>query len=459
MLFITITGCKVGPDYTPIETTIPDVWHETLLQGNTASSQSVHTWWQQLNDPILNQLIAQADDQNLNLKEAIERIAASRARRGITAGAAIPTLDSRGSYQRTDKNFFSPYDDGKEANINDLSIDCSWEIDLFGRIARSVESADASLQATIEDYRDVKVSLYSEVAINYIQYRTLQQRMVYANNNITTQKAAVKLTRDRLKAGVSGDLDVAQAETNLSRSKAFIPDLTQNKMRVLNRLCTLLGKHPGTLYPLINKGDAMPAVAAEMTSGLATNLIRQRPDIRKAERRIASQSAQIGVATSELYPRFSLSGTFAITSDGISGDSADATAWGPLFSWNLFNGSRTKNNIKQQEAILAQYIYQYEHLILSALEQSQNNITAFNSENQKHETLTHSVASAKRTESLVQTLYTTGLTSFLNVLEAQRTSFTVQDELAQSEGKIIINLIELYRSLGGGWDYRTDAAQ
>ncbi|MBN1124316.1 MAG: efflux transporter outer membrane subunit [Sedimentisphaerales bacterium] len=452
------SGCRVGPDYTVPKSTIPDAWHMKLTQGLSEGQADLTTWWKMLQDPVLDDLIGRATEGNLDLKTAVSRIRQARAQRSVVSGQSWPQVDGTGYYSRdraSGNGLLSPLlGEPDQTNLHSIGLDASWEIDLFGRIARSVESADASLEATIEDYRDTLVTLYAEVAVSYVQIRALQGRIDYALQNIELQKQTLELTRNRFQAELAPELDVAQAELNLSNTESTLPALETALAFSLNRLAVLLGRHAGSLEEELVAKGSIPSVPRQVVMGLPAELLRQRPDIRRAERLLAAQTARIGVATAGLYPAFSLSGTFALEATELSdvGDRASRTyGFGPAFRWNLFDGNRIRSGVQVEETLTEQSLLQYEQTVLLAVEEVEDAIVAYVRECQRKDALQRSVDAAGKSVQLVNTLYRSGLTDFQNVLDMQRALSLQQDRFVESRGLVLQDLIMLYKALGGGW--------
>ncbi|MEE8524860.1 MAG: efflux transporter outer membrane subunit [Thermoanaerobaculia bacterium] len=466
-LLLLLQACvTVGPDYEPPVPSTPDAWHAEAIEGLTEGEASLQTWWQQLGDPVLEDLIRRAGASNLDLREALARILEARARLGVVSGQRLPAVDASAFYsygKPSDQGVLEPLADlvggFDAAGLYNGGLDASWEIDVFGRIRRSVESAAAGYQASIEDYRDVLVSLFADIALNYVDVRSLQDRIAYAEANAEAQRASVKLTRDLHDAGASSALDVSQAESNLAATEAEIPALEIALSFALHRLAVLLGEAPGTLQEELGRAGTIPAPPAEVATGLPADLLRQRPDVRRAERQLAAQSARIGVATADLYPRFSLSGFFALEATDVSG-LGDGSTWGivPGLRWSLFDGGRIRSAIQVEEALTEQALVRYEKTVLRALEEVENALVAFSLEQRRRESLRAAVVATERTVELVEIQYRSGLTDFQNVLDAQRSLFVRQDQLAVSDGQVTRNLIALYKALGGGWDPAAPAA-
>ena len=452
------SGCKVGPDYVRPESSVPDQWHDKAVQGLADGSADLQTWWTVFDDPILVDLIQRSRAENLDLQIAAARIMEARALLGVASGEYWPNVDAAGFYSRDriSENglVVPPSGNVDETNLHSIGVDASWEIDVFGRIGRSVESAHASMQASVEDYRDVLVSLYSEVAQSYIDLRALQTRLKYTVNNAKLQRDTLKLTQDRREAGLVPQLDVEQAKLILASTESAIPLLQQFESLTIHRLSVLLGQPPAALYDELSTTADVPDVPEQVASSLPAELLRQRPDIRRAERILAAQTAEIGVATAGLYPAFSLSGTFALEAQQIDdvGD-WDSRAWGfgPAMRWNLFDGDRIRNSIKVQEARAEQAMINYEQTVLLALEDVENAMVSFEREKERFADLHRSVMAAQESVKLVGTLYENGLTDFQNVLDMQRSLTVQQDLMADSEGAVANNLVRIYTALGGGW--------
>ena len=464
LVLIILQGCfgigpKLGPDYAEPRLDMQDVWHQEITKGLADGKADLQTWWMVFNDPVLNRLIERADQGNLQLKEAFARIKEARANRGIKAGERFPDLNATGDARRIRSPHTLLPPTTQKSRTDDFfkfGGEGSWEIDFWGRIDRSIESADASLEASMEDYRDVLVMLYSDVSTNYVEARALQDRIKYVRGNIETQRKSLQLTKDRFDAGLAPDLDVQQAELNLARTESTLPTLEMLLVQTINRLGVLLGEHPSALHDELVKPASIPNPSESITVGLPVELLRQRPDIRQAERELAAQTARIGVAKADLYPTFSLFGTFEIGandfSDVLSYSKSRMHSFGPSFRWNIFDGGRVRNQIRAEDARTEQALVRYEQTVLDALEDVENAMISYIQEEVRRNALERSVKAARKSTDLVRTLYISGLTDFQNVQEMERFQFEQEDQFAESEGKVIQNLISVYRSLGGGWN-------
>jgi NodT family efflux transporter outer membrane factor (OMF) lipoprotein len=455
------TGCAVGPDYVAPEIPVPPAWHAELRGGATGrptDPQALASWWTTLDDPILTSLIDRAVQGNLDLKKAQARVREARARRGINLADLFPTLDATGSatYSRGSGNIRTAQGSSAITALDSYAIglDASWELDVFGGVRRSVEAATADLQASVEDLRDVLVSLLGEVALNYIQARTLQARLAVAEANLAAQAETYELTAVRLEAGLTTALDVEQATYNLESTRSQIPTLQSGLEEAKNRLAILLGEHPGAVHTELAARQPLPVPPLEVAVGVPADLLRRRPDVGQAERKLGAQTAQVGVATAELYPKFSLVGSIGLSAlDLTNMFSAASRAYsiGPTVSWRLFDAGAIRKNIEVQSALQEQALTQYEATVLTALEEVENALVAFVEEQRRREALRDATRAAERAVALAQAQYGAGMVDFRSVLDAQRSLLSLQDQLAQSEGTATSNVVRLYKALGGGW--------
>jgi multidrug efflux system outer membrane protein len=459
-----LAGCTVGPDYEQPDLILPDTWQEVAAADVVGEAPPLATWWEAFNDPLLTSLIQRSAQESRSVVLAAARVEEARAIRGVAKAPLFPDLILSGSYTRT-----RPSENGAQGQIIEAiggeagqvsenfqaGFDSFWEIDLWGRIRRQVESADASLQASVEDYRDVLVTLFAEVAAAYVDVRTAQERIRFARENVELQTESAQLTRDRFNAGLTSALDVAQAESNLANSSAQIPTLEFELERAKNRLSVLVGVNPGTLEEVLADPTGIPVPDPKVAEVLPAELLRRRPDVRAAERRLASQTALIGARKAELYPSFSLAGVLELVS-GTSSDffTGESTQWAlvPGVRWNLFTGGRIRNQIRVEEARTAQALAGYEQSVLLALEEAENSLVGLQRTRVRRERLTVAVGATQRAVELVRTQYLSGLTNFQNVLDSQRSLFDQQDQLAVTEGNAVQALIALNKAMGGGWD-------
>ena len=459
-LFATLilTGCTtVGPDYVRPDTSLSTTWHSELkggLIGGEMDPQTIAAWWFTLNDPELSNLIDRAALGNLDLKKARARVREARARRGIARASLFPALNVAGSAKRTYSSKDSEQDKTSEtSDLYTTSFDAGWEIDIFGGVRRSVEAAEADIGASQEDLRDVLVSLLAEVAVNYLDLRTFQSRLAIAENNLEAQNETYQLTLWRYQAGLSDELSVQQAQYNLENTRAQLPTMRIGKEEALNSIAVLLGEQPGKLHSLLQR-VSMPVIPLKLAVGVPADVLRNRPDVRRAERELAAQSARIGVATADLYPKLTLSGSIGIETLSVSTLPTSQTSslnFGPGITWAIFKAGAVRQNIEVQSALHEQALIKYETAILSALQNVENTLVAYAEEQNRRDDLQKAVQAAQKAAEFAKYKYQGGLTDFNNVLEAQRSLLSFQDQLAQSNGTVTSNLIRLYKALGGGW--------
>ncbi len=462
LLAALVQSCAVGPDYVRPEYDMPDLWQAELVEGLAAGDAPLATWWTVLNDPILDRLMERAVEGNLDLKEAFGRVQEARAVRGIATGERYPDVNTDGEYskrrQSDDFGALNQDTDGTPGSQSDWvrggNVNANWEVDLWGRVTRTIASADADFKASIEDYRDVLVVLYADIAANYVELRTLQERIVVTQRNVDTQRGTLGITQARFKAELSPELDVRQAELNLARTESVIPALRQGVAQTIHRLGVLIGEFPGELYTELTPQQPIPQPPPEVLMGVPAEIMRQRPDIRAAERRLAAQTERIGIATADLYPTFFLLGDFGYL--GVRGDFFDGGrktySYGPTLRWNIFDGGRVRNRIRAEDARTEQALANYENTVLEALEDVENSAVQYTEETQRREFLRESVVAAQRSVELVSVLYKSGLTDFQNVLDMERSLAEQEDRYVESVGFVTQNLISIYRALGGGWE-------
>lgn len=457
---LLVAGCAaVGPDYTAPAPGLPDAWHTALqdgLKAHPTESAQLARWWNNLDDPLLTELITNALVDNPDLHQAIARVRQSRASRAMARADRFPTLDAGGSVttNRVSKSSSST-PSGIERDWYTAGFDAGWEIDIFGGVRRSVEVAEANLQAAQADLDNVRVSLAAEVARNYIEARTYQYRLDVAQANIKAQEETDRLIRSRFEAGLSSDLAVQQARYNLENTRSQLPTLRSGLEAAKNRLAVLAGQTPGNLHAQLAERRPIPVPPLTVAVGVPAETLRRRPDIRGAERQLAAQSARIGVATADLYPKFQLTGGIGLEAIN-SGEFFDKSSrfWnlGPSISWRIFDAGAIRRNIEVQNALAEQYLAAYEGAVLAALEEVENAITAYAEEQLRRAHLEEAVDAAQRAADLARDRYAAGLVDFTSVLDAQRSLLAFQDALAQSEGAVTTHLITLYKALGGGWE-------
>ena len=467
-----VTSCTtLGPDYKKPEAEVSQQWIDIDAPRVNSVPADLADWWAVFNDPVLNSLVEMAYTQNLTLRIAGLRILEARANLGIAVGSKYPQVQQiNGNATRVE---ISDNDPGSKLvdrhfDSTEATFDLAWEIDFLGRFRRAIESAEAQFDASVADYDDVMVALASEVARAYVLIRTFEERLALAEQNVVTQERALRIADVKFRNGAVTELDVQQARAILANTEALIPVLETGLRQVKNALAVLLGLTPRDMSDLLQGPAPIPAAPFEVSTGVPAELLRRRPDVRRAERFLAAQSAQIGVSITDLYPRFSLVGSVGFrTSDssetsftmdsGLSDlfDSDSATGFlGPFFSWNIFNYGRIKNNIRVQDARFQQLLINYQNTVLTALAETENAIVAYLRSHEQANFLGKSVKAAQRSVQLSLIQYREGTTDFDRVLNTLTFLVEQQDKFTATTGDIATNLVAMYKALGGGWQVR-----
>jgi NodT family efflux transporter outer membrane factor (OMF) lipoprotein len=437
----------------------------------SAESTNYRDWWKAFNDPALDRLIARAYQDNLTLQQAGVKVLEARAQLGITVGEIFPqTQQAIGSvqYNRTSDRastaaLFSGGGGGSVAYWQStIGAQASWELDFWGRIRRNIQSADASLLATLADYDNTLVTLTADVANNYIALRTAEERIRIALENIDIQEQTLKIVEARFTYGTVTQLDVEQARTVLFNTRATLPVFETQRRQARDALSVLLGMAPNDLGDLLDGPSAIPASPPLVIVGIPADLLRRRPDIRSAELQAVAQSAQIGVAKGELLPAFSLIGNLVFLSTDLGTFRlSDMFRWGsrqvqigPSVQWNILNYGQITNNVRVQDARFQQRLLAYRQTVLAAQQDVEDNLASFLRNQDRADLLAKSVTSSRSAVDLAVLQYREGVTDFTTVLTTQQTLLTQQDTLASTLGNISTSLVGVYRALGGGWEVR-----
>jgi NodT family efflux transporter outer membrane factor (OMF) lipoprotein len=460
---MVVGGCAIaGPDYARPVLQVSEAWHSEVSGGLSAEQvdpQTLASWWTVLGDAELDSLMERAAQANLDLKQARVRIREARARRGAARADLLPTLEAGAS--ATASRSSDRLGGGGTSEMYAANLDASWELDIFGGARRSVEAYSADLQAAQEDLRDVLVSMLAEVALNYVDVRTSQARLAAAEENLAAQQESYQLAQWRRQAGLSDELSVQQARYNLESTRAQIPSLRMAREEAMNRIAVLLGQEPGALHAELQERQPIPSAPATVTAGVPADALRNRPDVRRSERQLAAQTARIGVAVSDLYPKFRLSGVLgleALSLDKLFSAGSETGDGGGVISWSLFRGGAVRRNIEVQRALQEEYLIAYQTAVLGALEEAENALVAYAQEQERRQALRSAADAALQASELANQKYQAGLADFSSVLDAQRSLLSFQDQLAQSEGTVAADLIRLYKALGGGWTSRAPEA-
>lgn len=458
----TTVGCRVGPDFgrPGVQSIQPEYQR---AEPWTTNLDPHDCWWRQYDDPTLDELVAEALDQNLSLREAAWRVLEARARFRTARGAWFPDAAGTGNYSYRDLSEnaaqFNPGGAATRAfDFYSLGFDSTWEIDLFGRIARSVESAAAEAQAESESLHDVKVTLIADVVDAYLEARSFQARMAIAERNVALQEKTLAAVRSRLEAGLIGPLDAAQAESNLLSTKSTIPQLKQALQTALNRLAFLLGTTPSERN-LIGPATETSGRFGKLSTGIPAALLAQRPDIRRAEREAAAANALIGVAIADRLPIVTLRGTISAEARDVSMlfESAGlAHSVGPSIRWNVLNFGRLRNVVEARKAAYQQSLVRYQATALQAVREVEDGLTAYEHQQERADRLREAVDATRRAERLSQHRYEEGLVTFQRVLDTQRELAQVEGDLETSSWEVLRAMAAVYRALGAGWRCSND---
>jgi NodT family efflux transporter outer membrane factor (OMF) lipoprotein len=467
-VLLWLNGCAMlGPDFQTPDAKSPANWME---EDNDLflkpSEDDTLGWWSTFNDPTLDRLIELFSTQNLTLQTAAVRILEARAQLGLVQGTIYPQL------QEMNGDLFTIGDEETQVtveryyNVASIGFDVGWEMDFWGKYRRSIESADANLLSSIADYEDILVSLTAETARAYVNIRTLEERIKLAKNNADRQEESLGLVNLQFEAGVVTELDVLQAKTLLSTTRAAIPSFEASLASAKYGLAVLVGVLPEEIDALLEPRQPIPEVTNQVATMLPAELLRRRPDIRRAEMQAAAQSAQIGVARTELYPSFSLLGSIGWSANDIGDNTLGeifesnsfSYTFGPTFSWNLFNYGRLKNEVRIQDARYQQTILNYQNTVLNAAKEVEDAMMSLVKSFEEAVHIEASVQSSERSTELSTLQYEEGLVDYQRVLDSIRSLTVRQDELARTKGDIATNAIGLYKAFGGGWDvdYQND---
>jgi NodT family efflux transporter outer membrane factor (OMF) lipoprotein len=455
-------GFKVGHDYLRPAAPVAEDWIDKDDRRIDRSETDLNAWWKVLNDPTLDALVINATQQNLTLREAGFRVMQARAARAIAGGNLFPQQQSAfGDYTRrgvSKANANTSFLPKRFYDQFDVGLNLAWEIDFWGRFRRAIEAADADLDASVEGYDQVLVTLLSDIASTYTEIRTLQRRIALAQQNVVIQRETFNIADARFRGGLVGELDVDQAASTLAQTQALIPQLELQLRQSTNRLCVLLGEPPSNIIAILAQGK-IPTAPTSVAVGIPADLLRRRPDVRRAERAVAAQSARVGVATTELYPHISVTGTIAYSAEK-AGDLFTPRALngsvGPSFQWNILNYGRLLNNIRLQDARLAELIVTYQNQVLVANAEVENGMAEFIRSRERADLLAQSVHAAEKAVRVALAEYRGGSIDFNRVALVEQNLVQQQDLLSSAQGDIVLGLIEVYRALGGGWEIRLE---
>lgn len=458
---LALAGCMVGPDYAPPRLDMPSQWSEAPDQ--IAPSPGPTRWWETFGDAHLDSLVDRAVAANLDVKVAEARVREARANRTISAAPLFPWIDSSASYSRSQQSV-NAFENRQFADVGGLAqpqslyqagFDASWEIDVFGGTRRGMEAAAAELEAQLLERGNVLMTLIAEVARNYVELRGAQRQLEVARQNLAFQRDTLQLTRARFQGGLASDLDVSRQEAQVETTAAEIPLVERNYKAGVHRLSVLLAEPPGSLASELAATRPIPEAPPALPPGLPSDLLRQRPDVGQAERQLAAATARVGVATADLFPKFSITGAAGLesisASDWFTGASK-AWSFGPTISWPIFRGGQIVATIEVRNAQEEQALLSYRQIVLNALEDVENAIVSYTRERERRASLALAVDANQRAVDTATQLYTRGLTDFLDVLDAQGNLLRSQTALTISDTSVSSSLIALHKALGGGWE-------
>lgn len=449
---------SVGPDHRTPVMHAPAVWQAPTAGTYPVQSDDLARWWTQLSDPLLTCLIEEAVRANPDLKATGAVLRAARASRNQASANRFPTLGVTAGSSRSTAV-------GVDKSLYDAGFDASWEPDVFGGTRRALEAADADLAASQADLHAAQVSLAAEVALNYVELRAYQVRLSIARRNLGSQSETLQITDWRARAGLVGSLDVEQARSNRDTTRAVIPSLETGQAETEHRLAVLTGRSPGSLHERLAAQDAavgaLPELPEQVGLLIPAEALRQRPDVRAAERRVAAETARVGQAEAARYPGFSLSGSIglqALSLSSFTGGGQLARALAATVSGPLFDGGRLHAQVAVREAVREQSVAAYEKVVLLALEDVHNALVALASGRERQAALTSAAEAARNAALLASHRYRSGLIDFQTVLSTERSLLSIEDSLATADAERLTALIRLYKALGGGWSLDASAA-
>jgi NodT family efflux transporter outer membrane factor (OMF) lipoprotein len=456
-------GCTVGPDYHSSPARVPASWSSPPTNGLTDIAAASSSWWTSFNDAELDSLIQRAAQSNPDLRVAAARLRQARAVRDMSASDLWPTLDTSASYARAKQSKNQPLIGALplppnfpfEYSVYQAGFDASWEIDLFGAKRRALEAASAEWEGSVEARNDALVSILAEVGRNYVELRGGQLRLEIARRNLKLQDEALELTRARVQGGVATELDVARAAALLAGLQAAVPPLEAAVRGNMFGLAVLLGREPGELVAELSPSAPVPPAPPEVPIGLPSDLLSRRPDVRRAERQLAAETARIGLAKSDWFPKLSLTGDAGMESVSLGKwFEPGSLFWslGPSLQWRALDFGRVRAEVRAQTAVQEAALATYEKAVLVALQEAENSVVVYAHEKNRRRSLADEVAENRRSLAMADGLYRQGRVNFLDVLDSRRSLYESEDQLAVSDQAVSLDLIALYKALGGGWE-------
>ena len=457
-------GCAVGPDFKTPAALVAPGWLEQDNRALDAASAEHRDWWTVFNDQRLSRLVELAYQQNLTLRSAGVRVLQARAQLGIAIGEFYPQQQQVGSSLSYNRLPISgPYNFVTNTYWSDqFGAQVGWELDLWGKLRRAIESAEGAFLGSVANYDDVLVTLVGDVASAYVQIRTTEQQIAIARDNLSRQRIALRIAQAKFHYGTASRRDVYQAENVLGATEATIPALNIQLAQTKNALCVLLGMAPEPLDDLLGNAGDIPKAPEQVIVGIPADLLRRRPDVRRAELQAAAQSAQIGFAKADLLPSFNLIGNIGTFATDINPSSLGnlftrgslSYSVGPTIQWNILNYGQITNNVRVQDAKFQAAVIDYQNAVLKAQQEVENGIAAFIHSRDQARFLSQSVAAGEGALRIAMLQYREGIADFTTVLTAEQNLYQVQNNLAVATGTIALGLITTYRALGGGWQIR-----
>jgi multidrug efflux system outer membrane protein len=481
-----LAGCTVGPDYHAGHVEAPPKFgaatQPSTTQPSTAQANiDLKRWWESFDDPALNRLVDLGLRSSLDIRLAEARVREARAELAMNIATLFPTANATASYtrSRTSNNAIAFPTGGTSTsgtggtttggtssaspaalaigttNLYQAGFDAGWELDVFGGTRRTIEAAQDTLEAQVDARRNATVTLLSEVARNYIILRGVQNELAIVNDNVASQKDFLDLTHAKFQAGIATDLDVARQEAQVASTESELPTLKTEVQQAIHRLSVLLDRNPTDLEAQLTPIGPLPGGPPQIPVGIPSELLRRRPDVLQAERNLAAATANIGVATAQLFPKFNLTGSLGVESlklKSFANSASEFWSFGPSVSWRIFDAGQIWANIHIQNARQAEAFIQYRQAIIQSFSDVEDALVAYHQEQARREALQRSVQANLRSVALAKQLNQAGLVDFLNVLTAEQSLFLSQDQLAQSDQTVSTNLVALYKALGGGWE-------
>jgi NodT family efflux transporter outer membrane factor (OMF) lipoprotein len=455
-----LSGClSIGPDYRAPVPEAPAAWSRLEGPADNATAPDLGRWWHNLGDPLLSDIVRQALDANLDLRNAQARLREARARRAVALAGFFPAVDASGSRSRSQSS--RETGSGMTRELYSGSLDASWKLDVFGGTRRGFEAAEADFESSLAELHAAQVTVAAEAALSYVEMRALQERLRIARDNLASQTETLQLTQWRAQAGLVDSQDVAQARSNREQTRSQIPLLETSLAETQHSLEILLGKQPGSLRARLDVEAGLPAVPERIAAGIPADTLRQRPDIRAAERALAAETARVGVAEAARYPSFNISGSIgleALTFRALGGGDAGTSSLLAGITVPIFEAGRLKNQVEIQDAVREQALVAYEKAVLTALQEVENALVSLTRSRERAQALGDATDAARSAADMARLRYGSGLIDFQSVLDTERSVRTIEDSLASARADGVLALIRLYKAMGGGWSPQTGTA-